>query len=103
MRHYDNRQLQSIEDFNEDLRRFSFLNALFTRYSKKKELRLNLILNHIVVICNVFGVQGAPKLLFYKINKEYHQALGTILLFLNIVEYIDSDIDEYIQDELEKI
>ena len=70
-------------EFKEEMKRFNYLKRLFCRYRKTKEVRERLIINHIVVIYNVFGVEVANRMLFYKIHKEDYPTLKTYLLFLN--------------------
>jgi hypothetical protein len=82
MHHYDNPQCCSVEEFDEDLKRFLYIKKLFTRYKLNNELRERLILNHLIVLFNVFGDE-ATKLLFYKIDKEDWGLLATFLVFLN--------------------
>lgn len=82
MKHYDNTQCHSIREFEEDLKRFLYLKKLLSRYRNSGELRERLILNHIIVLYNVFGEQ-ATKFLFFKIDKEDWSALTTFLVFLN--------------------
>lgn len=72
-----------MSEFKEDMKRFNYLKRLFQRYRKHDELRERLIINHLVVIYNVFGIEVATRLLFYKLPKEDYSALKTYLLFLN--------------------
>jgi hypothetical protein len=72
-----------MSEFKEDMKRFNYLKRLFRRYRKMGELRERLVINHLVVIYNVFGVEVATRMLFYKISKEDYSALKTYLLFLN--------------------
>lgn len=81
MHHYDNPQCHSIDEFEEDLKKFLYLKKLFSRYKKDNELRERLILNHIIVLYNVFG-EAATNMLFYKIDKEYWETLTTFLVYL---------------------
>lgn len=85
MKVYDSPNLIMCE-FEEDLRRFSYLNRLFTRYIKYGELKERLILNHLVILNNVFGPDEVIRLLFFKIQEEYYDVLKTFLLFLNIMK-----------------
>lgn len=82
MHHYDNSQCYSLEEFNDDLKRFLYLKKLFNRYKNEDDLKENLILNHLIVIYNIFGEQ-ATNMLFFKIEKEYWDVLATFLVFLN--------------------
>ena len=61
IRHYDNPQCTSTEEFYEDIRRFRYLKRLLKRYKKTGELRERLILNHLIVLCNLFGVDNTIK------------------------------------------
>ena len=72
-----------MSEFKEDMKRFNYLKRLFFRYRKIGEVKERLILNHLVVLYNVFGVEAATRLLFYKIAKEDYPALKTYLVFLS--------------------
>lgn len=74
-----------MSEFKEDMKRFNYLKRLFYRYRKFDELRERLIINHIVVLHNVFGVEVTTRLLFYKISKVDYSSLKTYLLFLNLM------------------
>lgn len=72
-----------MSEFKEDMKRFNYLKRLFRRYRKDSEMRERLVINHLVVIYNVFGVEVATRLLFYKMSKDDFGTLKTFLLFLN--------------------
>jgi len=72
-----------MSEFNEDMKRFNYLKRLFRRYRKLGELRERLVLNHLVVLNNVFGSEVSVRLLFYMMSKDDHSALKTYLLFLS--------------------
>ena len=72
-----------MSEFKEDMKRFNYLKRLFRRYAKVGELRERLVINHIVVLYNVFGVEAATRLLFYKMTKSDYSVLKTYLLFLS--------------------
>jgi hypothetical protein len=74
-----------MSEFKEDMKRFNYLKRLFKRYRKYEELREQLVLNHLVVICNVFGPEVASRLLFFKMAKDDYPALKTYMLFINIM------------------
>ena len=74
-----------MSEFKEDMKRFNYLKRLFKRYRKYNELREQLVLNHLIVIYNVFGPEVASRLLFFKMAKDDYSALKTYLLFLNIM------------------
>ena len=91
MNHYDNPQCHSLEEFDEDLKKFLYLKKLITRYRKYNDLKERLILNHIIVLYNVFG-QNATRMLFYKIDKDYWDVLVTFLYFLG---HMPESLPEY--------
>ena len=72
-----------MSEFKEDMKRFNYLKRLFKRYRKVGEVREQLVLNHLVVICNVFGPEVATRILFFKMSKDDFPALKTYLLFLS--------------------
>ena len=72
-----------MSEFKEDMKRFNYLKRLFFRHRKTGEVRERLILNHLVVLCNVFGPEPATRLLFYKMAKEDYPSLKTYLVFLS--------------------
>lgn len=80
---YNNPQCVSVEEFNEDLNRFKYLKRLFKRYADEGDLQERLILNHLIVIYNVFGIEGGHKLTFFKIDRKHWSALKTFLIYLN--------------------
>jgi hypothetical protein len=74
-----------MSEFNDDMKRFNYLKRLFQRYRKYDELREQLVLNHLVVLYNVFGPEVASRALFFKVSKEDYSALKTYMLFLNMM------------------
>lgn len=83
MRAYCNPGCRSADEFHEDLNRTKYLKRLFRRYQATGQLRERLILNHIIIFYNVFGVEPATRLLFFKIEEELHPLLKTFLTYLN--------------------
>ena len=82
MKHYDDPQSVTYDDFQEDMMRFKYLKRLFGRYVKSGVLRNHLILNHLIVLFNVFGEAAIP-LLIFKIEMEYWSIMKSYLLYLN--------------------
>lgn len=82
IKNYENVALDEKE-FHEDLDRIKYLRKLFKRYQAKKVLKERLIINHLVILFNVFKHDAAVKILFYGIEKQYWSILKTFLLFLN--------------------
>jgi len=72
-----------MSEFKEDMKRFNYLKRLFRKYRKLGEIKDRLVINHLVVLYNVFGVEVATRLLFYKVSEEDHITLKTYLIFLN--------------------
>lgn len=81
-KHYDNPHFFDTVEFYEDLSRFKYLKKLFGRYEETGEINERLVLNHLIVIYNVFGVEAATKLLFLKMD-NYGSYLKPFLLLLN--------------------
>ena len=105
MHHYDNSQCHSLQEFEEDLKRFLYLRKLLNRYKKDGDLKERLILNHIIVLYNLFG-DALTDMLFFKIEKEYHATLVTFLVYLNRIpedKYSDIQLDQNIVNVLRKI
>jgi hypothetical protein len=82
---YDNPSCKGINEFYEDLNRIKYIKRLFFKYDSKKTLKHKLLLNHILVLNNIFGAEGCSRILFYKIEKKYHSYLKTFLYFLQIL------------------
>lgn len=105
MKNYENSQCFSLKEFESDLNRFDYLNKLFYRYSiNSNDLRERLILNHIIVLYNVFG-DFTYHMLLFKINNEYRNVLITFLIYLNRISDTEviGDLDQNVIDVLRKI
>jgi hypothetical protein len=85
MKAYDNPHCCSIEEFHEDLQKTKYIKRLFSRYKKTGDLKEKLILNHIRVLYNMFDVQAATHILFFKIDEEFYPQLKTFLVFLSFM------------------
>lgn len=82
MKAYD-RPNMLMSEFKDDMKRFNYLKRLFKRYRKDSDPKELLVLNHLVVLNNVFSPEVATRLLFYKMAKDDYSVLKTYLLFLN--------------------
>ena len=91
IKHYENPQSVTVEDFMEDMKKFKYLKRLFKRYLNSDVLRVNLILNHLIILFNVFG-EGTIPLLMYKLEHEYWSILKTFLIYHNRYPEMDSGI-----------
>ena len=83
MKHYDNPSCVDKKEFLDDMKRFKYLKRLFRKYDTSKVLKIRLILNHIIVLANVFGVDASSTLLFFKIDRKHWPVLKTFLVYLN--------------------
>ena len=83
MKYYENIQCTSVDEFNDDLNKIKYVIRLFNRFLETGELKTNLILNHLIVIYNVFENQAATRLLFYSIEKKFYSILKPFLIFLD--------------------
>ena len=82
-----------MSEFEEDLKRIKYVKRLIRRYKVTGELRERLILNHIIILANVFGVEATVKMLFFKVEKEYYEVLKTFLLYLNYMPKVIMGVD----------
>lgn len=96
MNSYDNMQCCNIEEFEDDLKRFLYLKKLFSKYHNSGVLRERLILNHLIVLYNLFS-NAATDFLFFKIEKDYWDYLATFMVYLNRLP--DEKITEYTYDQ----
>ena len=89
MKHYDNPSCVDRKEFLDDMKRFKYLKRLFRKYNTSSILKVRLILNHIIVLANVFGVDASSTLLFFKIEKKHWSTLKTFLVYLNYMPESD--------------
>jgi hypothetical protein len=86
MKEYDNPQCLSTAEFNEDYKRFKYVKRLCRRYTTTGHISERLMLNHLILLMNVFGVQATVRLLFLKCEDvASHQVLKTFLVYLNVL------------------
>lgn len=71
-----------MSEFEEDLKRIKYIKRLIKRYKTTGELKERLILNHIIILSNVFGTRNAVRMLFFRLDEEDYQILKTFLIFL---------------------
>jgi len=83
IKHYDNPQAVGEKEFYDDMKRFKYLKRLFKKHSTTGILKERLIMNHIIVLSNVFSPEAVKVLLFFKIGQEHWSVLKTFLIFLN--------------------
>ena len=108
IKHYENPQAVTKEDFEKDLNHFKYIKRLLKRYRNTGELKAHLLLNHFIILYNIFG-EGTTAMLFYKIEKDMWNIMKTFVVFLDkLPEYPkcfihDVEIDEYCLSELGRI
>jgi hypothetical protein len=99
IKHYDNPQAITKEDFFEDLSRFKYIKKLLRRYVRSGELKTTLLINHFIIVFNVFNDAALP-LLFFKIERELWSSMKTFLMYLNrIPEYPKTFLNDIPIDE----
>ena len=106
IKHYDNPHCVDEQEFLDDMKRFKYLKRLFRKYDTSRELKSRLIINHIIVLANVFGVDAATTLLFFKIDRQHWPLLKTILVYLHYMpenDMTDVRINQSVMAELGKI
>ena len=82
IRNYENPQAVTKEDFDKDLNHFKYIKRLLKRYKNTGQLKTHLLINHFIVLYNIFGDATTP-MLFYKIEKELWDVMKTFIIFLN--------------------
>ena len=81
IKHYDNPQAVTYEDFLNDMKKFKYIKRLLKRYKKTGDLKSHLLINHFIVLYNVFQDATTP-LHFYKIENELWEPMKTFVMFL---------------------
>lgn len=110
--HYNNTSCVSLREFESDLKRFKYIKRLLKRYKKNQMLSERLILNHLILLHNVFADALIP-MVFLKFEPEYWSEMKTFLVFLNYlpehyqitksVNETDVPLDGFIINKLRKI
>jgi hypothetical protein len=105
-KNYNNPQCLDVEEFYDDLARFKYIKRLLRKYRTSGELQERLVLNHLIILYNVFGIEAANRMLFYKLEAELWPAIKTFLVFLNYLpehEKVEIPLDPNITNILRKI
>ena len=99
IKHYDNPQAVTQEDFYEDMKRFKWIKRLLNKYKNSGDLILHLLLNNFIILYNVFG-EATTALLFFKIDKDLWGVLKTFIVYLErIPEYPKTSLHDIPVDE----
>ena len=103
IKHYDNPQCEGEKEFHDDMKRFKYIKRLFKKYSLGGQLKERLLLNHIIILRNLFGTEACVTLLLFKTQNEYLSVLKSFLIFLNMIredELTDIESDNYVLQAL---
>ena len=103
IQHYHNPSCEGMSEFDDDMKRFKYIKRLFRKYEETGILKERLLLNHIIVLNNLFGAEASSTLLFFKTERQHWAALKSFLEFLNIMpEYdlISIESDENVKQKL---
>ena len=103
---YSNPSCTEIGEFYDDLNRFKYLKRLLKRYLEHDDMQYRLILNHIIILYNVFGIKPANKMMFYKLEKRYWPVVKTFLVYLHYLpedEIVHVPLDLAVVEVLRKI
>jgi hypothetical protein len=102
-KHYDNPQCYDTEEFFDDLNRFKYLKRLFNRYEESGDLKYRLILNHLIILYNVFGPIATTRMLFFKLKGQY-KFLKPFLVLLgympDVIYKLSDDEDHIISSDI---
>ena len=100
IKNYENPQAVTREDFDKDLSRFRYIKRLLKRYKTGGDLKIHLLINHFIILYNIFGEATTP-MLFYKIDKSLWSSIKTFIVFLDkLPEYPRSYIHEIELDQV---
>lgn len=105
-KHYYNPQFSDVDEFYEDLKRFKYIKRLVNRYTENGELAERLILNHIIVVFNSFGIEAALNILELKLSDKQWPVIKPFLIFLKYIEndqYTGITMDQNVVNALRKI
>ena len=92
---YDKPQMIQSE-FDNDIKRIKYVKRLLRKYKQTGEFKERLILNHVIILSNVFGVEATVNMLFFKVDKQDYPVLKTILIFLNYLpKKLNVSFDKY--------
>ena len=94
IKYYENPQAVTKEDFEKDLNHFKYIKRLLKRYKNTGQLKTHLLLNHFIILYNIFGEATTP-MLFFKIEKELWSSMKSFIIFLGkLPEYPKSSIHD---------
>ena len=92
VKNYRNPNCVSVLEFLDDLKTIKYIKRLINKYIVQRDLKERLILNHIISLSNVFGVEPTVNMLYYKIDNNQHDVLNAFFVFLNYVDPKDIEV-----------
>jgi hypothetical protein len=108
IKNYENPQAVSVDDFEKDLNIFRYIKRLLRKYKNGSDLKVHLLINHFIILYNIFGDAATP-MLFFKLDEDLWPSLKAFVLFLDrLPDYPrtslhDLEVDEYCLEELRGI
>ena len=105
-RHYYSPVMGDIEEFYEDMNRFKYIKRLVNKYLDTGNLSDRLIINHLITVYNVFGIEPANKILELKLDARHWPVIKPFLIFLRYIDnetYIDISMDRVVIEKLRTI
>ena len=91
IKNYENPQAVTKEDFDRDINHFKYIKRLLKRYKNTGVLKTHLLLNHFIILYNIFGEATTP-MLFYKIDEDLWSTMKTFIIFLNKATRVSKDL-----------
>ena len=105
--HYKDHQADGTEEFLDDIHRIKYIKRLISKYVETGELKSRLLMNHLVVLVNIFGAFPCTRILMYRIDKKYHEIVATFLDEINALGpemknliTIDEKVRDIIREEM---
>ena len=107
IKHYNNPQCEGEKEFYDDMKRFKYIKRLLRKYHEQGVLKERLLLNHIIILNNLFGAEACVTLLLFKIEQKYWSSLKSFLLYLNLIkpneEMLDIKVDIFLLVKLKEL
>ena len=105
-KHYYNPVMGDVEEFYEDMNRFKYIKRLVNKYLETGTLSERLIINHLITVYNVFGIDPANRILELKLSDKHWPVIKPFLIFLKYIDnfkYIEIEMDKKVIEVLRKI
>lgn len=96
-KYYRNPQCSSTEEFLEDLKRIKYLKKIFTRYNTSKQIDERLVLNHVIILNNVFGPNFLCRMIFLKMFDQIN-VIKPFLIYLNLLPKKVDNVNNTVYD-----